>query len=82
LRNNEAVERHLRLNCVAQSILQRVSAPASTSEKFEFANGEITIGQKWRTIARETFRSMLLKICKLMKDGMGIDQMMDVLMPA
>ena len=81
LRNQEAVERHLRLNCVAQSILQRVSAPASTSEKFEFANGKITIGQKWRAIARESFRSLLLRICQLMKDGMEIDQIMEVLMP-
>ena len=81
LRNQEAVERHLRLNCVAQSILQRVPATASTSEKFEFADGKITIGQKWRTIEREIFRSMLLKICQMMKDGMGIDQMMEVLMP-
>jgi hypothetical protein len=82
LRNQESVERHFRLNCVAQSILQRVSAPASTSEKFEFANGKITIGQKWRAIARETFRSLLLKICQLREDGMEIDQMMEVLMPA
>ena len=81
LRNQEAVERHLRLSCITQSILQRVSAPASTSEKFEFANGKITIGQKWRAIARETFRSLLLRICQMMKDGMDIDQMMEVLMP-
>jgi hypothetical protein len=82
LRNQEAVERHFRLSCVAQSILQRVSAPASTSEKFEFANGKTTIGQKWRTIARESFRSLLLKISQFVKDGMEIDYMMEVLMPA
>ena len=82
LRNQEAVERHLRLSCVAQSILQRVSAPVSTSEKFEFANGKTTIGQKWRTITREIFRSLLLKISQFVKDGMSIDYMMEVLMPA
>ncbi len=82
LRNQEAVERHLRLSCVAQSILQRVSAPVSTSEKFEFANGKTTIGQKWRTITREIFRSLVLKISQFVKDGKSIDYMMDVLMPA
>ncbi|HIJ85013.1 MAG TPA: hypothetical protein HPQ00_12530 [Magnetococcales bacterium] len=81
LRNQDAVERHLRLNCVAQSILQRVPTFASTSEKIEFANGKITIGQKWRTIAREAFRSLLLRVSQFVKDGVGIDHMLEVLMP-
>ena len=37
VRNEEAVNRHLRLSCLAQSLLQRAPAIASTSEQFVFA---------------------------------------------
>jgi hypothetical protein len=37
VRNEEAVKRHLRLSCLAQSILQRTPTVASTSEQFAFA---------------------------------------------
>src|SRR5437660_5486018 len=57
VRNEEAVKRHLRLSCLAQSLLQRAPAAASKSEKFAFAEGEITFGQRCRTIAREVFHS-------------------------
>lgn len=33
VRNEEAVKRHFRLSCVAQSLLQQVAAPASKTEK-------------------------------------------------
>ena len=44
VRNEEAVKRHLRLSCLAQSILQRTPTIASTSEQFAFAKGEIPLG--------------------------------------
>ena len=39
VRNEEAVKRHLRLSCLAQSLLQRTPTIASTSEQFAFAKG-------------------------------------------
>ena len=82
VRKEEAVKRHFRLSCVSQSLIQRASAPVSESERFEFAKGEITLGQRCRTIAREVLRSML-ELCKcLFSEGKSCDQVLDVLMPA
>jgi hypothetical protein len=39
VRKEEAVKRHFRLSCVAQSFLQDIAPPVSTSEKFLFAEG-------------------------------------------
>jgi hypothetical protein len=44
VRNEEAGNRHLRLSCLAQSLLQRTPAVASTSEQFAFAKGGMTFG--------------------------------------
>jgi hypothetical protein len=61
VRNEEPVKRHLRLSCVSQSILQRTSVGVSKSEKFEFAKGKATVGQRQRSIVRETFNSLLTR---------------------
>ena len=82
VREEEAVKRHFRLSCVAQSLIQRTSAPVSKSEKFEFAKGEITLGQRCRTIAREVFRSMLKLSQRLFSEGKSFDAVLDMLMPA
>ena len=60
VRNEEGVKRHLRLRCLAQSLLQRVPAVASTSEQFAFAKGESTFGQRCRALTREVFPSLSL----------------------
>jgi len=49
VRKEEAVKRHFRLSCVAQSLLQQTPASGSTTERFAFAQGDITIGQRVRT---------------------------------
>lgn len=82
VRKEEAVKRHFRLSCVSQSLIQRVSAPVSKSERFEFAKGEITFGQRCRTIAREVFRSMLELSKRLFSEGKSCDEVLDMLMPA
>jgi hypothetical protein len=81
-RNAEAVNRHLRLSCLAQSLLQRAPAVASTSEKVEFAKGEITFGQRCRAIGREVFHSLLSVAKRLFADGYSCEQVAEVLMPA
>ena len=82
LRNEEAVKRHFYLSCVAQSFLQRAPAAASTSEKFAFAQGKITVGQKCRAIAREAFTALLTLAKRLFGEGKSVNNVMEVLMPA
>jgi hypothetical protein len=40
VRNQEAVNRHFRLSCIAQSILQRAHCSGKQSEKFRAAQGK------------------------------------------
>ena len=82
VRKEEAVKRHFRLSCVSQSLIQRASAPVSESERYEFARGKTTFGQRCRTIAREVFRSMLELSQRLFAEGKSCDEVLDMLMPA
>jgi len=82
VRKEEAVKRHFRLSCVAQSLIQRASAVVSESERFEFARGKTTLGQRCRTISREVFRSMLELSKRLFAEGKSSDEVLDMLMPA
>lgn len=77
-----AVTRHFRLSCVAQSLIQRASASGSTSERFEFAKGHPTFGQRCRTIAREVLRALLHLAQRLFAEGRSTDHVLEVLMPA
>ena len=82
VRTEEAVTRHLRLSCVAQSLIQRAPAVASAVEKFEFAGGEITFGQRCRAIAREVFQALLQVAQRLFAGGQSCEQVLEVFMPA
>ena len=82
VRTEEAVKRHLRLRGLAQSILQRPPTIASTSEQFAFAKGEITFGQRCRTITREVFLSLLSFAQRLFAGGYSCTQVAESLMPA
>jgi hypothetical protein len=82
VRNEEAVKRHLRLSCLAQSILQRTPTIASTSEQFAFAKGTITFGQRCRAITREVFSSVLSVAQRLFASGYSCAQVTEALMPA
>jgi hypothetical protein len=59
VRKEEAVTRHFRLSGVAQSLVQRAPAAESKSERYAFAAGKKTYGQKCRVISREVLRSSL-----------------------
>jgi hypothetical protein len=82
LRKEEAVTRHFRLSCVAQSMVQRAPARESKSERFAFAEGQITYGQKCRAIGREVMRSLLELIKQLLAQGKSCDAVLEVLRPA
>jgi DDE superfamily endonuclease len=81
VRNEEAVNRHLRLSCLAQSLLQRTPTVASTSEQFAFAKGGTTCGQRCRAITREVFHSLLSFAQRLFAGGYSCEQVTEALMP-
>ena len=82
VRTEEAVKRHLRLSGVAQSLLQRAPVVASSVEKFAFAQGQSTLGQRCRVIAREVFQALLQVAQRLFTDGRSCEQVLEVFMPA
>jgi len=82
LREEEGVKRHFRLSCVAQSLIQRAPVGESKCEKFQFAKGETTIGQRCRTIAREILHSILELSKRLFTEGKSTESVVDMLMPA
>jgi len=82
VRNEQAVKRHFRLSCLAQSILQRSPTVASTSDQFAFAKGEKTFGQRCHAITREVFSSLLSLAKRLFAGGYSCDQVVEALMPA
>jgi hypothetical protein len=82
VRNAEAVKRHFRLSCLAQSLLQRAPTVASTSEQFAFAKGQKTFGQRCHAITREVFSSLLSLAKRLFAGGYLCDQVVEALMLA
>jgi hypothetical protein len=82
LREEEGIKRHFRLSCVAQSLIQRAPVEESKCERFQFAKGETTIGQRCRTIAREVLHSILELSKRLFTEGKSTEAVMDMLMPA
>jgi hypothetical protein len=82
VRKEKAVTRHFRLSCVAQSLVQRAPVPLSTSERFAFAQGDSTIGQKCRTITREALDGLLRFVASLLARGRSCDHILEILLPA
>jgi hypothetical protein len=81
VRKEEAVNRHFRLSCVAQSVLQRAASSGGKSERFQFAEEKATVGQKVFTIAREALGGVLQFAQGLFAQGRSCDQVLQVLMP-
>jgi hypothetical protein len=81
VRKEEAVQRHFRLSGVAPSLLQQAPASGSATERFTFAQGATTIGQKVHTIAREALQSLLKLVEPWLAQGQSGEHMLEVLMP-
>ena len=82
VRKEDAVKRHCRLSCVAQSLLQQTPASGVATERFAFAQGTITIGQRVRTRARDALQSLLKLVEQLLAQGQSCEHILEVLMPA
>jgi hypothetical protein len=81
VRKEEAVTRHFRLSCVAQSLVQRAPASGMASERFAFAQGQSTVGQRVRTIARDALYGLLKLVKQLFAQGHSCEHVLEVLMP-
>lgn len=82
LRNQEAVERHFCLSCVAQSALQHASCQGQKSERFDFADDHHQpIGQRLYALSREAVQQVVELTQTLLLQDKSVDQIMEVLMP-
>ena len=83
VRKEEAVKRHFRLSCVAQSLLQRTPAGGRTSERFSFVEDhQQTIGQKLHTLTRQALGQLLQLAQGLFAQGQSYESVLERLMPA
>jgi hypothetical protein len=82
VRTEEAVKRHLRLSCVAQSLVQRAPAAGAETERFAFAKGEPTFGQRCRAITREVLPGLLQFIAQMLAQGRSSEGILEMFMPA
>lgn len=82
MRKEEAVKRHFRLRCVAQSLLQQTPASGSATERCALAQGDITIGERVRTIARDALQRLRKLVEQLLAQGHSCAHILEVLMPA
>ncbi len=82
VRKEEAVKRHFRLSCVAQSVLQRVTCAGQKSEKFKFAKEKPTIGQRMYSLNREALGQLLSLAEGLFAQGKSCQDVLEVFMPA
>lgn len=83
VRKEEAVKRHFRLSCVAQSLLQRTPAGGKKSERFAFADdNQHTLGQKLHTLTRQALGQVLQLVQGLFAQGQPYEQVLERLMPA
>jgi hypothetical protein len=82
VRKEEAVKRHFRLSCVAQSLVQQAPASGAETERFAFAKGETTFGQRCRTIAREALHGLLQFVISMVQQGLSCEAILELLSPA
>lgn len=82
VRSEEAVKRHFRLSCVAQSILGQATCEGRKSERFAFANEKQTVGQRLYSLTRELYQQLLHLVQGLFAQGRTCEQVLEVIMPA
>ncbi|WP_233744184.1 hypothetical protein [Leptodesmis sichuanensis] len=70
------------MSCVAQSLLQRLPCAGQSSERFEFAKGTQTLGQKLYALSRQAFEQLLQLAQSLFATGQSCEQVLELLMPA
>lgn len=82
VRNQEAVTRHFRLSCVAQSLLGQAACAGKKSERFSFAKETQSVGQRLYSLSREAYHNLLHLVHSLFAQGRTPEQVLEVIMPA
>lgn len=82
VRNQEAVKRHFRLSCIAQSLLGQALCQGKKSERFAFAHEKQTVGQRLYSLTREVYQQLLHLVQRLFAQGRTCEQVLEVIMPA
>ena len=82
VRKEEAVKRHFRLSCVAQSSLQRATCHGQKSERFKLAKEKSTIGQRIYSLNREALGNLLFLAEGLFTQGQSCQNILELLMSA
>jgi hypothetical protein len=82
VRNQEAVKRHFRLSCVAQSLLGQAACQGKKLDRFAFANEQQTVGQRLYSLTREVYSQLLHLVQTLFAQGRTCEQVLEVIMPA
>ncbi len=81
-RNEESVKRHAVLCCLAQSILWDVPPSGQRSERFAWADGKNSLGQRSYTLIRQLFGGILEWAQNRWMTGSSNKQILEWLMPA
>lgn len=81
VRNQEAVKRHFRLSCIAQSLLGQATCGGKQSERFAFAKEKPTVGQRLYSLTREAYQQMLALVQGLFAQKRTCEQVLEVIMP-
>lgn len=81
-RQEDAVKRHVRLSGVAQSLVQRAPVSGTDTDRFAFAKGEATYGQRSRTLLREALHGVRRFVAQLFAQGQSCAEVFERLMPA
>jgi hypothetical protein len=81
-RKAEALQRHFRLRCVAQALLQRAPAAGVETESWACAKGAPTFGQRCRAIPREVLHGLLQFIAQMLAHGRSSEGIVAMFMPA
>jgi hypothetical protein len=82
VRQEDAVQRHVRWSGGAQSLVQRAPAAGANTARVVCAQGETPCGQRCRTRARAVLHGVVQLVAQLLGQGRSCAQILAVLMPA
>ncbi|NET10948.1 MAG: hypothetical protein F6K09_23745 [Merismopedia sp. SIO2A8] len=82
VRNEQAVKRHFALSCLSQSLLQNAECSGQKSERFSFAQGTQSIGQRLYTITRQALEQVLKWTEQLLNQGHPLEHILEVMVPS
>jgi hypothetical protein len=77
-RQEDAVQRHVRLRGVAPSLVQRAPAAGVATERWAVATGEPTCGQRGRALTRDVLHGLLQFVAQLLGHGRSCEAIVEM----